>query len=111
MAQSQDPAMTQSAGADGQETQDTNEAEDQAGSTIIEIVIALDGSITVEQETGEQEAAENGGTEPAESAPVQVKNIEQALEVVRQMYNATQQSPEEQKASTLAQQKQGYTQP
>ena len=87
------------------------EAENQAGSTVIEIVIAADGSITVEKETGEQEAAEGtGGEEPTEAAPISVKSIDEAMDVVKQIYNSIQQTPEDQKSAAIADQKQGYNQ-
>lgn len=109
--QSQDPAaMMQSAGAGDQLQQDEG-SEDESGSTVIEITIAADGSITVEQETGEQESSEeNGGGEEAGAAPVKVKNWQQAMEVAGQMYEASQKSPEETKQSAVAQQSAGYSQ-
>jgi hypothetical protein len=106
--QSQDPATMMQAGG---EQQSGDEAENESGSTVIEITIAADGSITVEQETGGQESAEeSGGGEESGAAPVKVKNIDQALEVVRQMYESSQKTPEESTKSAVADQAAGYNQ-
>jgi hypothetical protein len=108
--QSQDPATMQSSGAEGAQ-QETNENENDAGATVVEITFGSDGSITVEQETGAQESAEEGGGgEEAGAAPVTVKNIEQACEVLRQIYAASQKPSAGNEGSDKAEQAAGYSQ-
>lgn len=113
--QSQDPAaMMQSAGAEGTQ-QDTDENENDDGATVVEITFGSDGSITVEQETGAQESAEeNGGGEESGGSPINVKNIDQACEVLKQMYAAAQQSLSGNSAGNpapnKAEQAEGYSQ-
>ena len=109
--QSQDPAtMMQSAGADtGSQHNEENESD--AGSTVVEITFGADASITVKQESGAQECAEeSGGGEEAGAAPVKVKNIEQACEVLRQIYMASQKEPAQDNGADKAEQAAGYSQ-
>lgn len=76
---------------------------------VIELSVMKDGTIQIEHETGPQEGAEEqGGENAGDQAPVTVDNIDDALNVVKQMYQASQQSPEEQQAKTKADQMAGY---
>jgi len=84
--------------------------QDEQAVVVIELSVMSDGSIQIEHETGQQEGAEEqgGGEEAGDQAPVTVDNIDDALEVVKQMYQASQQSPDEKQAKTKADQMAGY---
>jgi len=102
-------------GQDGQ-VEDGGAGEDEsnepAPKAIIEIYIEADGTFEVSLETGEQESAEqNGGGEAAGSQPVPAKNLEDALNIARQMAKSALSSPDEAAANAKAAQSQGYQQP
>lgn len=100
--------MTAPQGAPDDQSQDAAEG---AAVATIELSIAQDGSITMELESGAQEAGEEGGAEPGnESQPVSVGSIDEAKDVLEQMYNSVVQSSDQQATANKAAQTAGYSQ-
>jgi hypothetical protein len=104
---SQDPAtLAAQHGASQDESQGTPLA-------VIEVTIAADGGITVEQESGAQEGQEeSGGGEGADTgtaAPIQVKDSTEAASLVKQMIDAATKTTDQQTAQNVQEQGAGYS--
>lgn len=89
--------------------QPQDEGQDQA-TMVVEISVMPDGTYQIERETGAQEEAEQngGGEEAGDTNPIIAKSADEAIEVVRHILNAAEQSPEDIAAMNKEQQTQGY---
>ena len=110
----QSAAVSQDPATQGAQPGASPDAANQPGTplVVIEVTVAQDGSITVEQESGAQESQEGAG-QSAEgsgdgSQPVPVRNASEAASLVKQMLDAATQTTDQQTVQNKSEQSAGY---